>query len=275
MVVVVDAVDEALGRRDRMAHGEFPVVDTVLAPLVAAAHRTRLRLMIGTRRHLLTALGTPVNGTSADRAVLVDLDDERYADRASVRRYIESCLLTLTPTSPYIGRDRAYLDEVIEALTEAAGHSFLVALITARSLALSSQAVRDPGDDAWQKGLPRKAADAMRDDLDRRLGDQAQRARDLLLPLAYAKGDGLPWEDIWPLLVRELTEQACTSDDLDWLIDEAGYYVTEATTEDGRRSVYRLYHESLAEHLRGQRADTVDDESTIVSRADRAYRPPP
>ena len=40
--------------------------------------------------------------------------------------------------------------------------------------------------------------------------------------------------------------------DLDWLIEAAGYYIVESTSEDGRRSVYRLYHEALAEHLRAE-----------------------
>ena len=194
----------------------------------------------------------------------MDLDDELYADRDSIRRYIESCLITLNPTSPYIGRDRSYLDAVNDALADAAGNSFLVALITARSLALTSTPV-DPYDRQWRERLPSRAADAMRDDLDRRLTDQADRARDLLLPLAYAKGSGLPWEDIWPLLVRRLTGRESHNDDLDWLIDEAGYYITESTPDDRRRSVYRLYHESLAEHLRGARDDRSTDEAAIAS----------
>ena len=104
----------------------------------------------------------------------------------------------------------------------------------------------------------------MRDDLDSRLGELAARARDLLLPLAYAQGTGLPWEDVWPLLARTLTRTPCTSADLDWLIEEAGYYIVESTSEDGRRSVYRLYHEALAEHLRAGRDDPTADQAAIV-----------
>ncbi|HET9657515.1 MAG TPA: hypothetical protein VFP72_19345, partial [Kineosporiaceae bacterium] len=96
------------------------------------------------------------------------------------------------------------------------------------------------------------------------LGDEADRVRDLLLPLAYAQGTGLPWEDIWPALARALTGHPCTSRDLDWLIDVAGYYITESTTDDGRRSTYRLFHEALAEHLRGQREDVSRDQTVIV-----------
>ena len=259
VVVVVDAIDEAIGDRLGQAQGRNPVVDEVLAPLISAAGRTPLRLMIGTRRHLLEPLGIPAH---TDAVRLIDLDDETYADVASVRRYVEACLLQLTEQSPYRHRPRAYIDAVCDAVAAAADRSFLVALITARSLALTPELV-DPFDPRWRKQLPTKAADAMREDLDRRLGDEAQRARDLLLPLAYAHGSGLPWEDVWPQLARELTGKSYRNSDLDWLVEQAGYYITEATADAGRRSVYRLYHESLAEHLRATRDDPIADEATV------------
>ncbi|MGH3613108.1 MAG: hypothetical protein ACRDRK_11040 [Pseudonocardia sp.] len=261
VVVVVDAVDEAIADPARRAHGRFPVVDEVLGPLITAATRTPLRLMIGTRRHLLAGLGDPHRHTGL--AELINLDDGDYADPDSVRRYVESCLLRLTEESAYRHQPRPYLDAVCDAISAAAGRSFLVALITARSLALTPQLV-DPLDPHWRARLPTEAADAMREDLDRRLGDQARRARDLLLPLAYAHGSGLPWEDIWPTLARALSDRSYTNADLDWLIDNAGYYITEATSDDGRRSVYRLYHESLAEHLKATRDNAVADEAVIV-----------
>lgn len=85
-------------------------------------------------------------------------------------------------------------------------------------------------------------------DLDRRLKSEANRARDLLRPLAYAEGQGLPWEDLWPTVASGIAGRLYTDDDLLWLKQEAGSYVVEAI-EDGR-SVYRLYHAALAEHLR-------------------------
>jgi len=230
-VVVVDAVDEAIGDRDHQAHSRFPLVDEVLAPLISAAGRTPLRLMIGTRRHLLPQLGDLAR--RPDLATVIDLDDEAFADRASLPRYVESCLLRLTDESPYLHQPRPYLDAVCDAVAVAAGGSFLVALITARSLALTPELV-DPFDPYWRAQLPTKAADAMRADLDHRLEDEAPRARDLLLPLAYAHGSGLPWEDIWPSLARALCDHPYDNADLDWLIENAGYYVIESTAEDGR-----------------------------------------
>jgi WD40 repeat protein len=69
---------------------------------------------------------------------------------------------------------------------------------------------------------------------------------------------------MWPLLARALTGAPCTSTDLDWLIDAAGFYIVESTSDDGRRSAYRLYHEALAEHLRAGRDDPAADQAVIV-----------
>ncbi|MGH3896888.1 MAG: NACHT domain-containing protein [Pseudonocardiaceae bacterium] len=253
IVVAVDAIDEALGTRTRTG---FPAVDDALGPLVRAAGRTPLRLLLGTRSHLVTALGTP--------ATVLNLDHPSYADPDSVRRYARECLVRLSEESPYRYQPAPYLDAVTDAIAEAAGNSFLVALITARSLALQ-QHLADPDDPTWRAGLPRAAAEAMRDDLDTRLADQVSRARELLLPLAYAQGSGLPWEDLWPRLASALANTTYTSTDIDWLIDVAGFYIVEATSDDGRRSTYRLYHEALAEHLRATRDDPVADHTVIVT----------
>ncbi|MGB8997340.1 MAG: caspase family protein [Pseudonocardiaceae bacterium] len=252
IVVAVDAIDEALSARTETG---FPAVDYALSPLVRAARRTPLRLLLGTRRHLVTALGTP--------ATVINLDHPSYADPDSVRRYARACLVRLSEESPYRHQPVSYLDAVTAAIAEAAGNSFLVALITARSLALQEHLV-DPYDPTWRAGLPRAAAEAMREDLDTRLADQVSRARDLLLPLAYAQGSGLPWEDLWPRLASALADTAYTSTDIDWLIDVAGFYIVEATSDDGRRSSYRLYHEALAEHLRATRDDPIADQTVIV-----------
>ncbi|MFV2022947.1 hypothetical protein ACFHVL_31250, partial [Micromonospora sp. LOL_023] len=262
VVVVVDAVDEAVDSGEARRERGSPVVEQVLAPLVAAAGRIPLRMMIGTRSHLVDALGQPVR--------LMDLDRPEFADRHSVHRYARRCLTELVDTSPYRGQPAAFVDAVADAVAASAGDSFLVALITARSLALRPEPVANPYDPAWRAGLPRHAADAMSQDLDQRLRGQASRARDLLLPLAYAEATGLPWEDLWPRLVHALTGRPCTNTDLEWLIEQAGYYIIETSLD--RRSVYRLYHESLSEHLREDR-DTEADQATIVDvLADRVPR---
>ena len=61
-----DALDETAATPQQKAAGTLPAVDRILAPLISAAQRTRLRLVLGTRKHLLPALGTPLDG-SAER----------------------------------------------------------------------------------------------------------------------------------------------------------------------------------------------------------------
>ncbi|WP_460504610.1 caspase family protein, partial [Catellatospora paridis] len=253
VTVIVDALDEAVDRPEDHGGESSLMVEQVLAPLIRAGRRSPLRLLVGTRAHLVDALGGP--------SQRIDLDNSAYADRPSIRTYARACLTRLIDTSPYRAQPAAYLDAMADAIAEAAGDSFLIALITARSLALREKVVASPFDAAWRAGLPRHAAGAMRQDLDERLTDRADRARHLLVPLAYAESSGLPWEDLWPALVREITGEPCTNADLDWLVEQAGYYIIETSLDS--RSAYRLYHDSLAEHLREGR-DHEADQASIV-----------
>jgi WD40 repeat protein len=231
LVAVVDAVDEAVEPLELVAE--------TLNPLIRGAPASRLRLIVGTRSHLVPQLAGPVE--------VVDLDAEAYADPDSVREYARRCLVDLVPSSPYRRVDPAVVAATAAHIGAKAELSFLVALITGRSLAMRPATV-DPHDPSWRTGLPRLAAEAMRLDLDERLGTDAGRVRDLLLPLAYAQGVGLPWEDLWAPLASVLSGQTYTNDDLDWLIEHAGFYIVESL--DSGHSAYRLYHEALAEHLR-------------------------
>jgi hypothetical protein len=232
MLALVDAVDEAAD--------PAVLVSGLLRPLIEASAGTGLRLLLGVRRHLLGQLGPG--------AVRVDLDAEEYADPASLRAYTARCLRETAPAgSPWRDAPEPAVAAIADAVADAAGRSFLVALIAARTLA-SRPDLPDPTDEAWRASLPATAAEAMRNDLQTRLGSHAGRARDLLTPLAFALGAGLPWEDIWAALASELAETAHTDEDLVWLRGTAGSYVVEAAEAGG--SVYRLYHEALAEHLR-------------------------
>ncbi|BAJ28278.1 MULTISPECIES: caspase family protein [Kitasatospora] len=230
LTVLIDALDEAASP-DTLTAG-------LLRPLIEHS-QGRIRLLLGTRPYLLPRLGT-----TPEQAI--DLDDDRYADPQAITAYAIRTLLEAHRRSPYRRRP-SRLRPVAEAVAEAADRSFLVARITAATLA-ATPTIPDPGDPHWRASLPRYAGDAMHRDLHRRLGPDAQRAIDLLRPLAYAQGQGLPWEDIWAPLATETSGRPCTDDDILWLRHQAGSYVVEAT-ENGR-SAYRLYHEAMAEYLR-------------------------
>ncbi|MFF7734848.1 caspase family protein [Streptomyces sp. NPDC007984] len=245
-VVLIDGLDEAAT--------PTTLCGQVLRPLMelAAPH---LRLLLGTRPHLVPALGLHPDGH-------IDLDAPRYADPEAVLVYTVRNLLDAHRDSPYLDCPHDIRLEVAQAVAAAAGNCFLVARITAGTLAAAPD-LPDPCDPVWRRSLPSAAADAMHRDLHQRFGDDAARVLALLRPLAYAEGQGLPWEDIWAPLASELAGRPFTNDDLHQLRRDAGAYVVEAV-EDGR-SVYRLYHESMAEYLRqGQDAGRVQKAFTTV-----------
>jgi WD40 repeat protein len=230
LTVIIDALDEAA------------TPDTLLTQLIRPLlehGRGRVRMLLGTRPHLLRHL-------SADIPV-INLDDPAHLDRRAIAAYALRGLLESVPGTPYLHVPPRLTAEVAEAVAEAAVPSFLVARIVSGTLA-AEPSVADPNDHAWRAALPRTADAAMARDLDTRFGDHAVRARDLLRALAYAEGQGLPWEDIWGPLASRISGRPYGNDDLLWLKRNAGSYVVEAT-EDGR-SVYRLYHIALAEHLK-------------------------
>ncbi|MFF1378167.1 caspase family protein [Streptomyces sp. NPDC058308] len=229
LVVLVDSVDEALAPHE--------TVEELLIPLADPERQLPLRLLVGARPHIARRLP----GT----ARRVDLDDARYADPEAVRAYTRK-LLTV-PGSALATADDRLVDAIAQAVAEAAGRSFLVARITARTIAREPHPP-DPDDRRWRDELPRLPGEAMERDLVQRLGANAGQARDLLLPLAYAQGAGLPWAGIWPRLAAAITGRDYRDEHIVWLRQAAGSYVVESV--EGGGSVYRVYHRALIEYLR-------------------------
>ncbi|MFK0127094.1 caspase family protein, partial [Streptomyces nigra] len=249
---LIDALDEA----------DTPdtLCTRILRPLIEHS-RGRIRLLLGTRPYLLDRLGLKAKNATHQQQI-INLDNPRYADHKALTAYAARNLLEAHPDSPY-RHDLSQVRPVARAVAQAAGNSFLVARITAGTLAAAPRVVPNPRNHAWRASLPCHAGDAMRKDLHRRLGPDAQRAADLLRPLAYAEGQGLPWEDIWAPLATTISGRTYTDDDLLWLCRNAGSYVVEAT--EAERSAYRLYHQALAEHLRADPdAVAVHDAFTTV-----------
>ncbi|VVJ22607.1 WD-40 repeat protein [Amycolatopsis camponoti] len=242
LTVLIDALDEAADP-DHLTR-------RLLRPLVDHAEG-QLRLLVGTRDFLLARLGL-------DREDSVDLDADRYADLDALTAYAARGLLEANPNSPYLDAPPPMIRAVADAVAAAANPSFLVARITSATLAAQDEAV-DPANDAWRRSLPAYPGDAMRHDLESRLGANAAKARDLLRPLAFAEGQGLPWEDIWAAVASRAAGTTYTDDDLFWLREHAGSYVVEAAESD--RSTYRLYHRALADHLQ------ADVDATAMHRA--------
>lgn len=232
---MIDALDEA---------GSAPGLDAAHV-LIAALIRPlatvpTVRLLIGARPQLVPALGSTT--------VVLDLDASPYLVVDDLAVYTERILLSEddpASPSPYRGQHEL-ARRVAQAVAHKAHPSFLVARTLARGLIHASPI--DVSVPQWWMNLPSDAGAAF-DSYLSLLGERMPQARKMLAVLAFAYGEGLPWE-MWTGLSSAVFGQPCRDADLMWLLDVAGAFVVEAT-QDGR-SVYRLYHEALAEHLRAR-----------------------
>ncbi|MEW2623269.1 caspase family protein [Streptomyces sp. NPDC048106] len=231
VTVAVDALDEAAAPEELVA--------TVLRPLLDYGGGTRFRLLLGTRPDLLPLL--------ARHTTAVDLDAPAFRDPQAVRAHVADGLRAAPEDSPFRHADADTSAAIAEAVAEAAGRSFLVARLITQSL-VASPTLPDPADAKWRATLPRLPGDAMRGDLEHRFAGDLDPAYDILAPLAHAGGQGLPWENLWAALASRAGGGHYTDEDVLRFRQRAGSYVIEDTLEG--RSVYRLYHQALAEHVR-------------------------
>jgi WD40 repeat protein len=254
VVIVVDALDEAGSGTavDAGGRGEpRRIARELLRPM---GEIPAVRLLVGTRRELLTSLGTTFT--------TLDLDLPIYRTDEDVAGYVRQVLLAANePEIPTPYRGQVELAQRIgEGVARRASGVFLVARMTARSL--RSAPLIDTTETGWVERLPSEIGAAL-DDFFARFGPDELRVRRMLCPLAFAEGQGLPRGEIWTRLASALSGVACTEEDVSWALDVAAPYVSEVT-EDAR-SVYRLFHQSLAEHLRNTQGRTTEEiQATIV-----------
>ena len=184
-LVVVDAVDEA----DK----PYQLIVELLEPLVSGASRTRLRLLIGTRR----GGGDDLLQLFGQAAVVIDLDTPDYLDIADIQEYARRTLLAESDpraTTPYRGKPAAAA-AVARAIAVRAAPSFLIAQLTALSLTEAAQPV-DTTAPGWMETFPSTVGAAMELYL-RNAHAGSSWLRDLLTALAWAQGDGLDNLQMW------------------------------------------------------------------------------
>lgn len=235
LVIVVDALDEAL-ETDRIARLIGQIADNL----------PKVRMIAGCRSSVLKDIPQHTR-------IVIDLDDPFYFNAIDMAQYIRRRLLE-EPESPY-NRKNELAETVAEAVAQRADKSFLVAQIISRTLTRSGEAL-DPNLEGWYELIPVDIESAFRADL-ARFGDHQERIRDLLEPLAYSEGRGIPWENLWADLATEISGRSesnrYTDSDIRYLIDRAGYYIIEDRENDF--SVYRLYHQEFARFLRNERRE--------------------
>lgn len=256
IVIVVDALDEAGSGTavDAGGRGEpRRIARELLRPM---SEIPAVRLLVGTRRELLASLGTTFT--------TLDLDLSVYRADEDVAGYVRQVLLAANePEIPTPYRGQAELAQHVgEGIALRAAGVFLVARMTARSL--RSAPLVDTTEPGWVERLPSEIGAAL-DDFLARFGPDELRVRRMLLPLAFAEGQGLPRGEIWTCLASALSGVLCTEEDVTWALDVAAPYVSEVT--EGARSVYRLFHQSLAEHLRSAPGRTIVEIQTTIADA--------
>ncbi|NUP50105.1 MAG: hypothetical protein HOW97_22750 [Catenulispora sp.] len=250
LVLVIDALDEAGSgtAADTGGRGEpRRIARDLLRPM---SEIPGVRLLVGARRELIPSLGATFTK--------VDLDTPRYRADQDVAGYVAKVLLAADEPdvkTPY--RDRPELAQAVGAgVARRASGVFLVARMAARSLRSATEVI-DPDTPGWIDRLPSEIGEAFEDYL-QRFGTDEQRVRRMLTPLAFAEGQGLPRGEIWARLATALSGVETSEEDIAWVLKAGGSYIAEVT--DQARSVYRLYHQSLAEHLR--RDPTIDARRT-------------
>jgi WD40 repeat protein len=188
---------------------EYAALGALLSELAERGHR----VLVGCRPHLAADLDE----------VPISLDAEPYAEPLDLEAYV--------------GRLLPEADGALRAkVAESAHGNFLVAQLLAGTMT-SHEQIDQP--------LPRDVRDALGRFI-KKLPDP-ERARDFLVPLAYAFGDGYT-EEIWLSAVQSLSGPYYPRDLQKLLTRPEGSLLSNARDKDGR-TTYALFHKALAETL--------------------------
>lgn len=242
--VVVDALDEATQAE--------AIARDFLRPLARDGAREGVRVLVGTRSagiDLINALG-------ASPETVIDVGLPPYLERADLVSYVRRRLLQSDDPAgqtPYRGRyDLA--NQVASAVVERAYPSFLIAQLVSRGLSQNNATV-DISRGELESHLANEVCPAFEGYLRQRFKDRRDDVRDLLRPVAFAEGVGLPFE-LWPSLATALAGKTYDSDAVRELLHgPAADYLLEQVEALGRRC-HRFSHEALAECLRA--SDTTE-----------------
>jgi hypothetical protein len=234
VTIVIDGLDESASPGQLADHLIVPVADQ---------RPPGLRLIVGTRPNLLPRLG---------QAHVVDLDDQEYFSERDLAGYVQRMLVaagTPSVSTPYQSVPDTVVAQAAAEVARRAAPSFLLARLVSRTLLAVPEPV-DITDPTWTDRFPATAGEAFERDLQARFPDayERQRVQDLLTPLAFADGEGLPVANLWHAIATALSGRDYTPEDVTWIQHGADSYIVEAL-EDGR-SVYRLYHQAIADYLR-------------------------
>ena len=267
LTIVVDALDEA-------APDHIEPIARLLNRLARDADDVGIRVVVAVRDALEDSpLGSAVRQLGT-RRVTIRVNKEPYLAGEDVTDYVRRRLLLeghfadASPQGPGTSARTPYRDDprlaarVARAVAQRSRGNFLVAQLVSRFLAEDSAPV-DVSREGWSAQFPETVEAALNEYFARFGSLERQRwARDLLTPLAFVSGWGLPDNELWASLASALSRPTKTYavDDVHELMDTAAAYLVDRST--GRdRHTYRLYHTAMDQYLRDRcrvaNADTV------------------
>ncbi|MET7485522.1 hypothetical protein [Streptomyces sp. NPDC005538] len=265
VTVVLDGLDEA------KAAEAVPIAADLLRPL---ADLPGVRVLVGTRPHraggttVTASTGPLLQALAPDRTTVLDDEPETRADLTTYARR----RLLGAEHSPLRGRE-ALAQSWALRIADASGGIFLYARVATR---VFLDALARSGGAGERPDLDRLLAGNLTAVLNEEFGrfPDPERLRDLLRPLAWAEGAGLPRRDLWSALAEALSERGARygDEDIAWVLEHAGFHVVESG-ESGQ-TVYRLYHQALIDHFRGTSPWDAHARITRALRATLAGRGP-
>ncbi|WP_328871153.1 tetratricopeptide repeat protein [Streptomyces sp. NBC_00287] len=231
-VLVMDGLDEARGEA-------FKVADDLLTRL--AAHAV---VVVSTRDMQRIEEGPGLVATLAAEGAGIDLDDPEVQrqGRGDLREYVR---LRLSDVDERMDA-AAVAGQLFGEDAEEVQHTFLLARLVADQLSATPV---DTSVEGWEAKVSHSVEEALDADLAAVPTESADVATSLMRALTWAYGAGFP-EDEWLRIANVEAPEGVevTREDISWVLEHLGRHVVQ--DGEGGVAVYRMAHQSLADHLR-------------------------
>jgi WD40 repeat protein/energy-coupling factor transporter ATP-binding protein EcfA2 len=238
--LLLDALDEAVAPQQ--------ICTRLLQPLSRLAG---IKILIGSRPEVLAVL----EGTLQTLYV----DDDKYISRNEFESYISRRLEAISSYPPAgQAADKIEYLKAVQKISDKAYPNFLIGRLAVAALEASGTDITSFNQQLFE--YPSSVNDAFELYL-QRFEENTAMVRDILRPLAWSQGLGIPWDQIWISLANAFSGEEYDDEDIRWVMTNAGSFIAE--TLEFERSVFRLYHEAMVAFLRSD-WDEVEANRIIV-----------
>ncbi|MFF4402464.1 trypsin-like peptidase domain-containing protein [Streptomyces sp. NPDC001480] len=266
-LVVLDALDEVSTTPERREITKLLTELAALPSLRVAVATRALTASLAESRYQLGGLLPDLGITSPDSPHLIDLDDDRYFERAGIRDYAAALLTQLGRDIPGSASSRYradsdLCDRLASVIATQADRNYLVAAMAADRLATEADVV-DPADPGFDPStIPTSVRDAIDKHLDGMDRDHQLRVRGLLTALGYGRGTGID-DRLWLDFAAALGYTASLEDIDELHHSSASDFLIQATDTDEGGPVSRLFHQALADELLRRRHRPRDEQALL------------